>query len=73
MKVSLSKINDVKKFVEVMNDCPIEADLISGHYVIDAKSLMGIFSLDLSNPIEIVFHDRLSDSEYEKIKEFVVE
>lgn len=73
MKVSLDTINDVKSFVDAMEHLPVEADLVSGRYTIDAKSLMGVFSLDWSSPIEIVFHGKLSDEDYEKIKPFTVE
>ncbi|MDD6033332.1 MAG: HPr family phosphocarrier protein, partial [Oscillospiraceae bacterium] len=40
--INLSSIEDVKTFVSIMNKCPFEADLVSGRYVIDAKSIMGI-------------------------------
>ena len=73
MKVSLNKISEVNKFVDAMMRCPIEADLISGRYVIDAKSVMGIFSLDLSKPIDIVFHGRMSDEDFKRIEEFIIE
>ena len=73
MKVNLGKISDVKQFVSVMNSIPVDASLYSGRYIIDAKSIMGIFSLDLSSPIEIVFHGKISDEDFEKIKPFVVE
>ena len=54
--INLSSIEDVKTFVSIMNKCPFEADLVSGRYVIDAKSIMGIFSLDLSKPIDLNIH-----------------
>ena len=73
MKVNLGKISDVKQFAGVMNSIPVDASLHSGRYIIDAKSIMGIFSLDLSSPIEIVFHGKISDEDFEKIKPFVVE
>lgn len=73
MKVNLGNIENVNKFVEAMCRCPIEADLISGRYTINAKSIMGIFSLDLSKPVNIVFHGKLSDEDYDRIKEFIVE
>ena len=54
--INLSSIEDVKTFVSIMNKCPFEADLVSGRYVIDAKSIMGIFSLDLTKPIQMNIH-----------------
>ena len=55
-KVKLMTINDVKEFVTEANYCDFDVDLISGRYTIDAKSLMGIFSLDLSKPIDLNIH-----------------
>lgn len=45
--VSLASINDVKSFVNIVSKYDFDVDLISGRYVVDAKSIMGIFSLDL--------------------------
>lgn len=52
--VRLTTIDSVKKFVSSLSKYPVDADLISGRYIVDAKSIMGIFSLDLSKPIELV-------------------
>lgn len=54
--IMLSSINDVKNFVNVVNKFDYEIDLTSGRYVVDAKSIMGIFSLDLSKPIKVEIH-----------------
>ena len=54
--VVLSSINDVKSFVNVVTKYDYEIDLTSGRYVVDAKSIMGIFSLDLSKPIKVEAH-----------------
>lgn len=51
--IMLSTINDVKDFVTTVSKCDFDVDLISGRYAVDAKSIMGIFSLDLSKPIEL--------------------
>lgn len=51
--VLLSSINEVKAFVNIVTKYDFEIDLSSGRYVIDAKSIMGIFSLDLSKPIKV--------------------
>ncbi len=55
-KVHLKSINDVKEFVRVVNDFPYDVDLASGRYIVDAKSIMGIFSLDLTRPIDVEIH-----------------
>lgn len=52
----LSSINDVKDFVNTVSRFDFDVDLVSGRYVVDAKSIMGIFSLDLSKPIKVEVH-----------------
>lgn len=54
--ISLNSIDKVKSFVNTINNFDFDFDLISGRYVIDAKSIMGIFSLDLSKPITLNIH-----------------
>ena len=56
-KISLQAINDVKEFVNTVMKYDFDIDLVSGRYAIDAKSIMGIFSLDLSKPIELTIHE----------------
>jgi phosphocarrier protein HPr len=51
--IMLRSINDVKDFVNIVNKYDFDVDLTSGRYVVDAKSIMGIFSLDLSKPIKV--------------------
>ena len=54
--ISLNSIDKVKSFVNDITKFNYDLDLVSGRYVIDAKSIMGIFSLDLSRPIELSIH-----------------
>ena len=56
MKVILNTIDRIKEFVRLAQECPEDIDICSGRYIIDAKSIMGLFSLDLSKPIEVSFH-----------------
>jgi len=73
LKIKLDTINAVKEFVSLTNLCPYDIDLVSGRYVVDAKSLMGIFSLDLAKPIELeIFSDDCQDF-VEKLQKFIVE
>lgn len=51
LSITLSSINDVKSFVNLVNRYDFDVELVSGKYVIDAKSIMGIFSLDLSKKL----------------------
>lgn len=67
--VSLSSIEDVRQFVNAATCCPCEVDVLSGRYVIDAKSIMGLFSLDLSQPVRVEVHG--SDSEREAFEQSV--
>ena len=56
VQISLNSIGKVKSFVNAISQFEYDFDLISGRYVIDAKSIMGIFSLDLSKPIDLNIH-----------------
>ena len=55
-EVLLCSIDDVKDFVNIVSKYSYEIDLVSGRYVVDAKSIMGIFSLDLTKPIKVEIH-----------------
>ena len=56
VRISLNSIDKVKSFVNDLTKFDVDFDLVSGRYVIDAKSIMGIFSLDLSKPIDLNIH-----------------
>ena len=56
VKISLNSIDKVKSFVNDLTKFDTDFGLIAGRYVIDAKSIMGIFSLDLSRPIDLNIH-----------------
>lgn len=72
LRIRLSTINDVRDFVSAVTAYDGEADLASGRYVVDAKSIMGIFSLDLSEPITLTVHSG-DEAELEKlIEKFIV-
>lgn len=69
----LSSINNVKDFVNVVSKYDFDVDLTSGRYVVDAKSIMGIFSLDLSQPIKVEVHSDDCDKFMEDLKAFIVD
>ena len=74
VQISLNSIDKVKSFVNAITQFDFDFDLISGRYVIDAKSIMGIFSLDLSKPIELTIHAEANTEEIlEVIKPYLVE
>lgn len=55
-EISLASIGDVKDFVNIVSKYSCDIDLKSGRYIVDAKSIMGIFSLDLTKPITTEVH-----------------
>lgn len=69
--VSLQAINDVKEFVNIVMRYDFDIDLVSGRYAVDAKSIMGIFSLDLSKPIELNAHTDDADAFLKDINKFI--
>ena len=74
VKISLNSIDKVKSFVIEITKFDYDFDLVSGRYVIDAKSIMGIFSLDLSKPIDLNIHasDAALDEILETLKPYLV-
>ena len=57
MMIRLSSVDDVRAFVNDVSKLNGDFELVSGRYVVDAKSIMGIFSLDLTEPLELkMFH-----------------
>ncbi|MBR2846849.1 MAG: HPr family phosphocarrier protein [Clostridia bacterium] len=70
-EIMLTSINDVKTFVNIVNNYEFDVDLVSGRYVVDAKSIMGIFSLDLSKPIVVEVRDDNCDKFMDELKQFV--
>lgn len=74
VKISLGTIEKVKDFVSIMTRLSTEIDLISGRYVVDAKSIMGIFSLDLSKPITLRINaeGEAAEEVIKVIKEYLV-
>ena len=73
VQISLNSIDKVKSFVNAITQFDYDFDLISGRYVIDAKSIMGIFSLDLSKPIDLAIHvDNDVDEILEALKPYLV-
>ena len=74
LNISLNSIEKVKTFVNLINRYDYDFDLVSGRYVIDAKSIMGIFSLDLSKPITLNIHadEKDADSIIEELTSYIV-
>ncbi len=74
VKVSLNSIDKVKAFVNDISGYKADFDLVAGRYVIDAKSIMGIFSLDISKPIQLnIYAEDEIDSIMETVKPYLAE
>ena len=70
--IRLSTIQDVRDFVNIVTSYNGEIDLSSGRYVVDGKSIMGIYSLDLLNPIKMIVHSDDCPELMEKLSRFIV-
>ncbi|MBQ3018641.1 MAG: HPr family phosphocarrier protein [Clostridia bacterium] len=71
--IQLSSIKDVRDFVDAVTKYEMEIDLSSGRYVVDAKSIMGIFSLDLLNPIGVTIHSDDCADLLNDLKKFIID
>ncbi|MBE6809539.1 MAG: HPr family phosphocarrier protein [Ruminococcaceae bacterium] len=64
--IILKNFEAVKKFVDIANEKPYDIELLSGKYIVNAKSIMGVFSLDLTKPLVMVAH---TDSHAELLRQ----
>ncbi len=69
--ICLKTISDVKQFVDIVSKCTYDIELVNEKYVIDAKSILGIFSLDLSKPIKMVIHSNECNELLEELSNFI--
>ena len=70
-EVTLGSMLAVKELVNIVTKYDFDVDLTSGRYVVDAKSIMGIYSLDLSKPVTIEIHSDDCDALVEELKPFI--
>lgn len=72
-KIRLNSIDEVKEFCGLTNACKFDVDLLSGRYRVDAKSIMGIFSLDLTKALEMLVHAEDGECEdfLDEVKKFI--
>ena len=70
--IRINTITDVKNFVTIVTKCSYDVDIVSGRYAIDAKSIMGIFSLDLSKELELRVHSDNCEELIEELDSFIV-
>lgn len=71
-QVLLNSMEEIQEFNRVVGQYEYEVDMVSGRYVIDAKSLMGILSLDLSKPVTIQMQGNPNEEFLEKLEKFIV-
>lgn len=57
-KILIDNIEKVKNFISAMYDCPLKAELLSGNTRVNASSIMGVFSLDLTKPVDLIVHGK---------------
>ncbi len=73
INIMLNSVDKVKKFVNIVGAFDFDCDLVSDRYVVDAKSIMGIFSLDLGKSLKLNIHtENEADAAIDKLKEFIV-
>ncbi len=70
--IKLSLVENVNNFVNIVSRYPFEMDLRAGRHVVDAKSILGIFSLDLSKPITLEIYNDECDDLLKEIDSFIV-
>lgn len=56
LTISLTQVSQVQQFVNAVNKYPFDVDMVSGRYTINAKSLLGIYSLDLNRPLQVLIY-----------------
>ena len=72
--IKLREINDVYKLVNILVAFDGDVDLESGRYKVDGKSILGIFSLDLRQPIKLTYDSEKNAGKlHEQLKDFIVE
>ena len=70
LTISLTQVSQVQQFVNAVNKYPFDVDMVSGRYTINAKSLLGIYSLDLNRPLQVlIYSDDCEDLKVE-LREF---
>ncbi|MBP0973252.1 MAG: HPr family phosphocarrier protein [Oscillospiraceae bacterium] len=69
--ISLKTFGDVQEFVNILMKFAFDIDLVSGRYIVDAKSIMGIYSLDLTKPIELQAHTDDAEKLFEAIDKYI--
>jgi phosphotransferase system HPr-like phosphotransfer protein len=73
VNISFKSFEKVQEFVNVITNCEGNFDLVSGRYLVDAKSIMGIYSLNLTNVLRLDIHnDEVAEKVIPELKDFIV-
>ncbi len=72
VNIKLTLAENVKRFVNIVSKYPYEIDIRSGRHVVDAKSILGIFSLDLSKPVAVEVYSDDCDDFINEIQEYII-
>lgn len=70
--IQLQNVNQIKELVQAVTSSPYDIDIASGRYIIDAKSILGIFSLDIEKPMEVIIHGEDCEEILEELRQFTV-
>ena len=70
--ISLTQVSQVKRFVNLVGQAPFDVDVVSGRYTVNAKSMLGIYSLDLSKPIQVVIYSDDCEQLKTELRELMV-
>jgi len=68
--IQLHHVNQVREFVNLASTYPFDIDLVSGRYTVDAKSLLGIYSLDLNNPLQVIIYGDYAEDFAKKLEAY---
>lgn len=71
LTISLTQVSQVQKFVNTVNKYPFDVDMVSGRYTINAKSLLGIYSLDLNRPLQVLIYSDDCEDLKAELREFM--
>ena len=70
--ISLTQVSQVRQFVNLVGQAPFDVDVVSGRYTVNAKSMLGIYSLDLSKPIQVVIYSDDCEQLKKELRELMV-
>lgn len=69
--ISLTQVDQVRRFVNLVAQAPYDVDMVSGRYTVNAKSMLGIYSLDLSKPIQVLMYSDDCEELKKELAEFM--